>query len=351
MPDKLNEFSSILLVGTFLAESGRSLSVSEDLSHRLIDSGWRVFITSQKTGRLARLFDMLVTTWRLRRSYAVANVDVYSGRAFLWAELVCVLLRLLRKPFILTLHGGGLPDFAKRWPNRVRKLLAKASKVTVPSPYLSKHMSPYRADLILIPNAIDLVRYSFHLRRRPHPSLVWLRAFHSLYNPTIAPKVVAQLKRDFPSVKLVMFGHDQGDGSLQETQQCAVALGVTSNMEFPGAIPKAEVPARLIQGDIFLNTTNVDNTPVSVLEAWASGLCVVSTNVGGIPYLLQNEENGLLVAPDDAAAMTQAVYRILTEPGLAERLSQNGREKAEQFDWSKVLTEWKRLIEQVQGTA
>jgi glycosyltransferase involved in cell wall biosynthesis len=104
------------------------------------------------------------------------------------------------------------------------------------------------------------------------------------------------------------------------------------------------------QGDIFLNTTNVDNTPISVLEAMACGLCVVSTNAGGIPYLLEHERDALLVPPDDAQAMARAVHRILTEPGLAESLSENARRKVEQFDWCAVLPQWERLFSLVGQT-
>ena len=100
----------------------------------------------------------------------------------------------------------------------------------------------------------------------------------------------------------------------------------------------------LNSGDVFLNTTNVDNTPVSVIEAMACGLCVVSTNVGGLPYLLDDEQDSLLVQPDDPAAMATAVSRILRENVLATRLSQNARAKAEQFDWSTVLPQWLALL-------
>jgi glycosyltransferase involved in cell wall biosynthesis len=101
------------------------------------------------------------------------------------------------------------------------------------------------------------------------------------------------------------------------------------------------------KGDIFLNTTHVDNTPVSVLEAMACGLCVVSTNVGGIPYLLEDEYDDLLVTSDDPVAMTTAVRRLLIEPGLAPRLSRNARQKAEQFDWSNILPQWEALLTSV----
>jgi glycosyltransferase involved in cell wall biosynthesis len=141
-----------------------------------------------------------------------------------------------------------------------------------------------------------------------------------------------------------MIGPDKDDGSLQAMQQIATGLGVAHRIGLPGRIPKAEVTDWMNRGDIFLNTTNVDNTPISVLEAMACGLCVVSTNVGGIPYLLEHEQDTLLVPSDDPAAMATAVRRLLTEPDLAERLSRNARQKAEQFDWSIVLPQWEALL-------
>jgi glycosyltransferase involved in cell wall biosynthesis len=145
-----------------------------------------------------------------------------------------------------------------------------------------------------------------------------------------------------------MFGPDT-DGSQLTAIRRAGELKVFDRVTFPGRIPKNEVSDRLAEGDIFINTANIDNTPVSVVEAMACGLCVVSTNVGGIPYLLEHEVDALLVPPDDAEAMANAVRRILTEPGLAETLSENARRKAESFDWSVVLPQWERLFAEVVG--
>lgn len=344
------ERRSILLVGNHFSGASKTQGTQEELAQKLSLLGWRVYVVSHKVNRVWRLADMLLTIGLQKKTYALAVVDVFSGPAFLWAEAVCQLLQLLRKPFILSLHGGGLPGFAKCWPGRVRRLLAKAEIVRTPSSYLLTQMRLYRPDLTLLPNAIRLEQYPFHLRQQPQPRLVWLRAFHEIYNPALAPRVMAQLKKDFPDIELIMFGPDQGDGSLLRARQVAVGLGVASSIEFPGVIPKTNVPAGLNQGDIFLNTTNIDNTPISVLEALACGLCVVSTNVGGVPYLLENGVDALLVPPNDADAMAKAVQRILTEPGLAEKLSRNARQKAERFDWSVILPQWERLIEQVQVT-
>jgi len=131
---------------------------------------------------------------------------------------------------------------------------------------------------------------------------------------------------------------------LDRTRQLAAKLGVLNRLSLPGAVPKEETPTWLDEGDVFLNTANVDNTPVSVLEAMACGLCVISTNVGGLPYLLRDGEDALLVPPNSPEAMAAAERRVFTERKLAERLSRNARAKATLHDWTVVLPQWEELL-------
>jgi glycosyltransferase involved in cell wall biosynthesis len=339
--------TSVLVIGNFLSSSVGTRGVCEDLAAKLRGSGWFVLTASSRLPRLARLLDMLATAWQQRRRYQVAQVDVFSGPAFFWAEAVCWTLRKARKPYVLTLHGGNLPAFAERWPRRVRQLLGSAAAVTTPSPYLLHQMRSYGEDLRLVPNPVDLQAFRFRLRQHPEPRLIWVRAFHRIYNPMLALRVLASLAREFPNIRLTMIGPDKGDGSLQATQELARKLGVAQNIEWPGAVLREKIPEWLDQADIFLNTTNADNTPVSVLEAMASGLCIVSTNVGGIPYLLEAEREALLAPAGDEQAMSAAVRRVLTEPGLAEALSRQARQKAEQFDWAAILSKWAPLLQSV----
>ena len=344
--ERAEEKVPVMLVGNFLSKTGIR-SVCEDLAEHLSASGHQVFTTSTKTSRALRLADMMATIWRKRQRYSVALVEVYSGLAFLWAEATCWLLRRSHKPYVLTVHSGNLPDFAKRWPRRVQNLLCSASSVTTPSHYLFEQMSAYRHDLHVLPNSLRVSRYEFRPRQHPLPRMIWLRAFHRNYNPSLAPKVLFSILVDFPDAELIMVGPDKGDGSLQHTRQEAVTLDVVDHITLTGSIPKAQVSEWMNKGDVFLNTTNVDNTPVSVLEAMACGLCIVSTNVGGISYLLEDGFDALLVPPDDPAAMAAAVNRVLREPALAERLSFNARKKVEQYDYSVVLPQWEALVKTV----
>ena len=88
---------SILLLGNFLSKSNGVRSICEDLAEYLSGAGWLVITASDKPKRLPRLLDMLSTTWSRRKDYEVAQVEVYSGLAFVWAEAACWLLRRLGK--------------------------------------------------------------------------------------------------------------------------------------------------------------------------------------------------------------------------------------------------------------
>jgi len=334
----------VLIVGNFLSAQGAARGVCEELAPRLQASGWTTLTTSSRPSRPARLADMMWTVWSRRDEYDVAQVDVYSGPAFFWAESVCWMLRRVGRPYILTLHGGGLPDFARAKRERVLGLLNSAAAVTVPSPYLLDKMRAYRSDLILMPNALQISAYRSPGPHLVQPNIFWLRAFHELYNPCMAVRVVARLKEEFPSIHLTMVGPDKGDSTLEKTVALAKTLELGSHVEIRGPVPKAEVPGLLSGGDIFLNTSNVDNTPVTVLEAMASGMCVVSTEVAGIPYLLKSGQDALLVPVNDDAAMAAAVRRLLTDEALAGRIQAASANKIRAFDWNELLPRWKELF-------
>lgn len=337
----------VLLVSNGFGEGVGSHNVCRDLATKLHEAGYTILTTSPKSGRFTRVIDMLQTVWRRHREYEMAQIDVFSGFAFWWALLICQTLRFLRKPVILTLHGGNLPIFAKRWSWMVRWMLRSAATVTTPSRFLQEAMSSYSTHLQLLPNALNLEAYTCRTRLQADPHLVWVRALHRVYNPTLAVRVVALLAAEFPDIRLWMIGPDKGDGSLEEVRALVDKLGMSNHITLVGPVAKSAIPEWLDKGDIFLNTTNVDNTPVSVLEALACGLCVVSTNVGGIPYLLENCTDALLVPPDEAEAMAAAVRHILTTPTLATHLSAQGRAKAELYSWTYILPQWQHLIDTV----
>lgn len=334
----------VLLVSNFLAGWDGRRTYAEDLARRLQDAGVTVRTSSRVVFPPARLADMVLAAIGGRGGYRIAIIDVYSGRAFLWAEAAAHAARAAGKRVILALHGGRLPEFANRHPGRVARLLAKADLVVAPSPFLRGALRHLRPDIRVVPNAVDLRAYPFRSRGHISPRLVWLRSFHRMYHPGLAVRVLAELRRSHPEATLAMYGPDK-DGSLGHTRRLAEELGVAESVRFPGVVPKERVGEALAGADVFLNTTHVDNTPVSVIEAMACGLCVVSTDAGGVPQLIRDGIHGLLVRPGDAEGMVDAVRRLLNDAELCFRLSTEARARAEEFTWERVLPQWLELFE------
>jgi glycosyltransferase involved in cell wall biosynthesis len=335
---------NVLVISVFPSGPKARKSVCQDFADRLRESGWRVYTASAKTGRAARVFDMMRACWKYRGDFDAAYVEVFSGAAFLWAEMVCRVLSAVGRPYILALHGGNLPTFARGREPRVERLLRSAAAVTAPSRYLLEAMRRYRKDVILLPNALDVAAYRFRVRRPARPRLIWVRSFHHMYNPQLAVRALSVLAPRFPGIRLTMIGPDKGDGSLQATRALAEREGLSSYVNFAGAVHRDQLPALLDDADVFVNTTNVDNTPVSLLEAMAAGLCVISTDVGGIPYLVEDRRHALLVPPANPARLASAIAEVLDDESLAGRMSVNGRALVEPFDWSVILPQWRDLF-------
>jgi glycosyltransferase involved in cell wall biosynthesis len=221
-------------------------------------------------------------------------------------------------------------------------VFANAYKNLAPSCYLKQAFeSAGYTNVIHIPNSIEIDKYEFKSREKITPKLLWVRAFASIYNPEMAVKVLFELQKKYPSASLTMVGPNK-DGSLQTTKNFADSIGVS--VSFTGQLPKEDWWKLASEHDIFINTTHFDNTPVSVMEAMALGLPVVSSNVGGIPYLLTDKENALLVNDDDEKGMTLAVLDLLNDKVKANQLSKNARTFIEQMDWQVVKQSWISLL-------
>jgi glycosyltransferase involved in cell wall biosynthesis len=342
---------SVLLIGSFLSSQVGTRSVGEELGLRLDKKDWQVILASSYRLRFLRLLDMLTTICLAQSKYRVVYLEVYSGAAFLWADWSSRLLQILKKPYVLVLHGGGLVEFSQRYPRRVSRLLHSTRCVVTPSLFLKHELYAIKKDIQYLPNGLDLSGYEHVHRHQVRPKLVWLRALHEIYQPEMAVRVLALLKQDYPSVQLLMIGPDKNDGSREKMERAAARLGVTDALNWIGPVPKSEVPQVLNQGDIFLNTTRYESFGVSVMEAAASGLPIVTTNAGELSYLWQNNHDALVVDVDDAPAMADSIRRLLTEPELAGRLSHNARRKAEGFDWSEILPQWEKLFAELAHNA
>jgi glycosyltransferase involved in cell wall biosynthesis len=260
------------------------------------------------------------------------------------ADLTSRMAAWLGKPVVMWLHGGALPEFSAKHPDRVRAVLARGACIVSPSPYLAHWAGELGFPAQVIPNLLQET-YPFRLRSHVYPRLLWMRTFHDLYHPEMAVEVLARLRRRYPDASLTMAGQDRG--LQQRVREYSASFNLNGSLRLPGFLSSAEKAAAFASHDIYLNTNRVDNTPVSLIEAASAGLPVVATRVGGIPYLLEDHRQALLVADGDSDAMAGAVEHLLEDPDLAARLSQSGYELAEQSRWDNVRARWLSLFEEL----
>lgn len=330
--------TSLLYLGNQLSKHGFNKTTIETLGPYLEQEGFSVFYASDKRVFPIRMLDMVKAVFQYRKQVSYVLIDTYSTNAFWYAFVCSQLARIFNIKYIPILHGGNLPNRLKKNPKLCQMVFANAYKNVAPSGYLKQafEKSGY-FNVIHIPNSIEIEKYEFKPRSQLTPKLLWVRAFALIYNPNMAVKVLQQLQEKHPSATLTMVGPDK-DGSLQTTKTFAASLGVS--VSFTGQLTKEDWWKLASENDIFINTTHFDNTPISVMEAMALGLPVVSTNVGGIPYLLTNKENAILVNDNDDKAMTDAILDLLNDKGKANQLAINARTFIEQMDWRVVKQRW-----------
>ena len=325
---------------------GHTTMQGQILSDLFVQAGYTVVSASAKLNRYARLLDIVRTLVGARNQIDVLVIEVYGGPSFVIEDIASWLGRRFGHQVVMWLHGGAMPEFMSRYPRWTKRVLRRADLLVAPSTYLARAVEVHGLTASVIPNVIDLSSYSHRQRREILPRLFWMRSFHPIYNPELALRVFARLRRSWPEAKLVMAGKD--GGSESETRQLAEQLDLGTAVQFPGFLDMA-AKARIGQNsDIFLNTSRIDNMPVALVEACAMGIPVVSTAVGGVPDMLANRHTGLLVADDNEEAMAGAVEELIADPELAERLSTNGRHIADRSSWEQVRPQWESIFYDLQ---
>lgn len=299
---------------------------------------------SDKTNKLWRLLHMCWLLIKNLKSVKIVLIDTYSSSAFAFAFVISQICRLFNKKYILILHGGNLPALLEKRPFITGMVFKNALAIVSPSHYLKSFFEDKGYSVIFIPNSIPIDQYEFKDRCNVRPRLLLVRAFHEVYNIPMAIEVVRNLKEVFEDVKLCIVGPDK-DGSRKKVEEMIAQYSMQNYVDMPGMLTGHEWRDLSADYDIFINTTNFDNMPVSVIEAMALGFPVVSTDAGGLPFLIKNGENGILVKTNDALSMTEAIKKLIDEPGLAESLSCNARNFANTFGWDTVKNQWYSLIE------
>ncbi|SFZ92917.1 Glycosyltransferase involved in cell wall bisynthesis [Flaviramulus basaltis] len=320
-----------------------NLSSIDILAPLLIETGHEVYTASDKKNILFRLIHMMQMCFKHRKNADYVLIDTYSTLNFYYAYFVSQLCRILRLKYIPILHGGNLPERLKNSPKLSNAIFKYAYKNIAPSLYIKTEFEYLGYNnLISIPNIIKLKNYTYKERTFDKVKLLWVRSFSKIYNPILAVKVLKILQDENIEAELCMVGPD-GDGSLIEVKAYAKQLNL--DVTFTEKLSKKEWIDLSNKYNIFINTTNFDNMPVSVIEAMALGLPIISTNVGGLPYLIKNGDNGVLVEPNSSRGFVDVVKEIISSPENTNKIALQARKDVEKFDWEIVKIQWIKLFQ------
>lgn len=334
---------SILYIGNKLSKHGNTPTSVETLGN-LLSEEFDIITVSDKKNKIFRLLDMIFSIIHNRNQLSLILIDTYSTSNFCYALICGWLAKQLKIPYIPILHGGNLPVRIVKNKKMSNFLFSNATMNIAPSGYLYDVFKKHNFTVQYIPNNIEISNYPFKQREKIKPKLLYVRAFSTIYNPSMAIRVLEHLTKSYPNTELCMVGPDK-DGSLKDVKELSHELGVDKNVTFTGKLKKEDWIELSKKYDVFINTTNFDNTPVSVIEAMALGLPVVSTNVGGLPYLINDSEDGFLVEPDNTAEMVEKIDILINNPHLSQKVSARARKKVEEMDWEKVKEKWFNILQ------
>lgn len=333
----------ILYIGNDLSKDTQYHNAFRTLKQNLTKEGFEVIGVSSKKNKVLRFMDMVFSVFVNARKVSYVIIDVFSTSAFYFALITSQLSRMFGVKYIPVLHGGNLPLRIHKNP-WLSDCIFKNSHINIaPSGYLNSFFKAKHYKSVLITNSIDLVDYKFKQRSHLQPKLLYVRAFAKIYNPIMAIEVLHKLIDNYPKATLCMVGPDR-DGSLQEVKQRIEELQLSNHVTITGVLPRKDWHKLAEEYDVFINTTHVDNTPVSLIEVMALGLPIVSTNVGGIPFLIKHLDDGVLVKPNDCEEMKNEIVSLLTDKYKVETITKSARMKVENRDWKIIKNQWIKIL-------
>ena len=333
---------SVLYLGNNLVSKGSNPTYMGTLGKLLSREGYTVYYASGKANKLLRMIDMIWQFLRKKHKVSYVLIDTYSTQNFYYALVMSRLCRMFKKKYIPILHGGNLPARLENSPKFSEKIFKNAYKNVSPSRYLLEAFQKGGYDNVeFIPNAIGIDNYDYLERDIKDIRLLWVRSFSKIYNPKMAVRVLKELIDRGQKAKLCMVG-PYTEESIREVKDLAHKLDVM--VKFTGKLPKEEWITLSKNYNVFINTTNFDNMPISVIEAMALGLPIVSTNVGGLPYLIEDGKDGLLVEPDDHKSMADRIISLIDNETFEKKLIKNARLKVEQFNWDIIKHKWLDIL-------
>ena len=296
-----------------------------------------------------RVLMRLTRLMRDRRIDAVVTVGTGGDKMF-WGRLAA--WRAGVPVIVSAIHSTGWP-IRVEWLNRRLEPLTDAFIAVAENHarHLIEHEGCPDEKVHVIPNGVDVERFRplpRDLQRRQElnlpaevPVAGTVAVLRSEKNLPRFLRVAKQVREEQPNAHFLIVGDGPARGPCQ---QMAAALGLGDAVRFCGR--RRDIPHLLAQMDVFLLTSDMEASPVSILEAMACGKPVVSTNVGSIPETVVDGLTGFLASPKDERLLAQRVAQLMGGPALAREMGERGRQRIlSRFSVQRMVEGYEDLLE------
>jgi len=356
LPADLFKKLKVAVVGPLPPPAGGMANQAQQLAQLLEQAGAKVefvrvnapyaprFVAGIKGLRAVfRLIPYFYKLWCKIRKVDVVHVLANSGWSWhLFAAPAVWMAAMLKTPVVINYRGGEAQAFFKKSWRWIKPTIEQSQSVIVPSAYLQRVFDNQRIASVIVPNILDLERFDFDDNRKREdgvqhvapPHLIVTRNLEKIYGVDTVLRAFELIKTQHDDARLTVAGRGPEEAGLKAL---TTSLGLQESVTFSGRLEPEQIAQLYREADVLLNASTVDNSPNSLIEALASGVPVVSSNVGGIPDLVTHGESALLVPPNQPEKMADAALHVLADTELKERLVQQGRTVVARFDKHKVL--------------
>jgi glycosyltransferase involved in cell wall biosynthesis len=321
----------VLLIANYKPGTG-GISGQVEKLHAYLDKEGVVNEVFSTKGSLAYRIQVPFKLLKVAKDYDVLHVHTCSHWGFITTVLGVWAGKRLKKKVVVTYHGGGAEQFFSRHPRLVKKYLCQTDANIVLSGFLGNVFDKFQIPYMVIPNIVELEEGRFCPRATIEPKFISIRTLSPLYNIECIIKAFKVVKKACPSARLTIVG----DGPSRDSLEQFVRSESIQDVTFVGRVDNARIYEYLNQSDIMLSAPRIDNMPVSVLEGFNAGLLVISSNVGGVPYMIEDEVNGLLFESNNSMALAEKMIWALSHQDESHNMIDNAKEAVKLYSWECV---------------
>ncbi|MES2588250.1 MAG: glycosyltransferase family 4 protein [Bacteroidota bacterium] len=321
----------ILFIANYRAKVGGISGQVDILLSHLDKNLFETTLLNTKMSPFKRFLLFFTASFKILK-YDIIHIHACSHLGGFFPAIFGVFLgKLFRKKIVLTYHGGDAEAFFHKYPRLVFFTLKRADKLIVLSDFLAQIFKKYKLEVTIIPN-IRLQESTISRNKSEiKPNFVSLRALESLYNIDFILDAFKEVKSKYPNAKLTLVGSGSQKDFLIE--KCKTEH--IESVEFVGRVPNDEVLNYLNQADILLSAPKIDNMPISVLEAFETEVLVISSNVGGIPYMISHQENGLLFESGNQIDLAEKMIFALENQTQSLEMIQKAKQTLNRYAWEE----------------